>query len=75
MAVNECASESKPITCGICGGATVTIRPRVPMEGPRLVCPTCLADRMDDIQEISGKMYGVTFAAEPATAEAKDIEP
>ncbi len=64
---NEYAPDSKPITCGICGGATVTIRPRVPMEGePRLVCPTCLADRIDQIRTISDQMYGVCFAAEPA---------
>ncbi len=72
---NESAPESKPITCGICGGATVTIRPRVPREGPRLVCPTCLADRMDQIREISDQMYGVCFAAEPALSAGKSIQP
>jgi hypothetical protein len=46
-------------TCGLCGGYLSIIRGRYPKSDNRVVCPTCLADRMENINEISGKNYGV----------------
>ena len=63
MSDNQASSEPKPITCGICGGACVEIRPRMVKGDRRLVCPTCLADRMDLIRQTADPDYGVAFAA------------
>ena len=52
--------------CGICGGSMVSIRPNIPKGDRRIVCPTCLADRMDLIQETSDPEYGIVRAAIPA---------
>lgn len=38
--------------CGVCGASKVEIRGRHPGDDRREVCPTCLAERMDDIREI-----------------------
>ena len=40
--------------CGMCGCRMVTIRGRYPGEDNRVVCPTCLADRMARIHDESG---------------------
>ena len=45
-------------TCNICAGVLVTIRGKYPHSDKRVVCPTCLADRMDMINEMSSKNYG-----------------
>lgn len=48
--------------CGACGGTQVYVRGRYPTHDNRLVCPTCLADRMDNIHEISSKHYGIAVS-------------
>ncbi len=45
--------------CGICGFSRVLIRPRVPGGDKRPVCPTCLAERMDTVREVTSTSYGV----------------
>jgi len=45
--------------CNACAGALVEIRGRYPRDIKRLVCPTCLADKMDDIRKIADKDYGI----------------
>jgi hypothetical protein len=44
--------------CGVCGAATVTVRPRYPGGAKREVCPTCLADRLASIHDLSAPNYG-----------------
>lgn len=39
----------------------VEIRGRYPKDPKRSVCPTCLADRMDDIREMADRNYGVAY--------------
>lgn len=39
--------------CPICGGKMVEIRPRHPGGERRTVCPTCLADRLEQIFTIA----------------------
>lgn len=46
------------MACGICGGQMYEIRSRYPHQPKREVCPTCLAERMDLIQEMSHRDYG-----------------
>ena len=45
--------------CSVCGGKLVKIRGRYPKDPEREVCPTCLAEKMDMIHEMSSKEYGV----------------
>lgn len=52
-------------TCAICGWKLVEARGKYPGYPTRLVCPTCLASRMDDIWDISHPDYGKAFQAEP----------
>ena len=49
--------------CGICGGTMVEIRGRYPKQENRKVCPTCLAERMDQIREVSNPDYGLASQA------------
>lgn len=49
------------MSCGICGGAMVEIRCRYPQQEKRKVCPTCLAERMDQIREVSSPDYGQCY--------------
>jgi hypothetical protein len=51
--------------CGVCGGRLVEIRGRHPSDKPRQVCPTCLAERMDMIREMSAADYGMAYEAHP----------
>ena len=51
--------------CGICGGSLVEIRGRYPNEPQRKVCPTCCAERLDQIKEISDRNYGVAYTEKP----------
>lgn len=57
--------EDKPkrVGCGVCGGTMVQIRGRYPEQECRNVCPTCLAERMDQIREVSHPDYGVAYSA------------
>ena len=45
-------------TCGICGGILVYIRGRYPNHDNRLVCPCCLQERIEQINDISSINYG-----------------
>lgn len=58
-------------TCSICGGKMVYIRGRHPGNVKRIVCPTCLAERMDDVRFIISGDYGI--AMEPSNGEIKKI--
>ena len=49
------------ITCAVCAGQLVIIRGRTPQEEMREVCPTCLADRMDQIRQLTDPHYGQAF--------------
>ena len=49
--------------CGICGWHMVWIRGRFPHQDKRIVCPTCLAERMDTIREMAQKEYGYAYNA------------
>lgn len=51
--------------CGACGLLKVAIRGRFPRDPERLVCATCLAERMDQIREISDPSYGIPQQANP----------
>ena len=62
-----CESASSQYTvqgCGICGGKLTAIRGRYPKAESRYVCPTCLQERIDQINEISSSGYGVACKAE-----------
>lgn len=52
-------------TCGICGGAMLEIRSRYPGQPQRQVCPTCLADIVDQIRDITSPNYGIAVTAAP----------
>lgn len=54
--------------CAICGGTMVLIRGRYPKEAQREVCPTCLAERVDQIRELSSMGYGAACEAIPLPA-------
>lgn len=51
--------------CAICGGKIVEIRGRYPKQENRKVCPTCLAERMDQIREVSSPDYGQSYQVIP----------
>ena len=46
--------------CGICGSKKVYIRGKHPGHDNRLVCPTCVQERLEQINEISSREYGLT---------------
>lgn len=50
---------SEPAKGATCGGAQVLIRARHPGEGKRTVCPTCMADTLDDLRD---RLNGPTTA-------------
>jgi len=45
-------------SCPVCGGDMVFIRGKHPNSPKRIVCPTCLADKIDTIREISNPNDG-----------------
>ena len=45
--------------CYCCGGKVVSVRGRYPKMPDRIVCPTCMAEKLDRIREISDPLYGV----------------
>lgn len=53
--------------CGVCGGRMVFVRGRYPGTDNRKVCPTCLADRMDMIRELTSAEYGQAYEAHSNT--------
>lgn len=44
--------------CNVCGGEMVLIRGRYPKEDKRYTCPTCVTERLEQINEISSNHYG-----------------
>lgn len=46
-------------SCGCCGSKMVYIRGKYPKEDNRLICPCCAYERLEQINEISSKNYGV----------------
>ena len=58
-----------PNGCAVCGGTMVYIRGRYPHTDEREVCPTCLAEHMDLIRDISQPDYGQAFQTEPLLAK------
>jgi len=50
------------VICNICGADTVYVRGRYPGQDKRRVCPTCLAETIDDIRS----------RIEPSRTEAND---
>ena len=78
----RCVCENAPssctvdsfVGCPVCGGKLVTIRGKHPGNPRRVVCPTCLADRMDMIRDMSDPNYGIGCAANDqvdASSEAR----
>lgn len=47
--------------CGVCGGKMVEIRGRHPEDKPRQVCPTCPAERIDDLLDIHARVESVSW--------------
>ena len=61
-------SELAPVSllgCAVCGGRMTEARGRHPGDAPRIVCPTCLADKMDMIRELADRDYGRACSALP----------
>jgi hypothetical protein len=52
------------VGCGLCGGQEVEIRGRHPGDEKRKVCPTCMRERLDTIEEMSSEGYGKAYMAE-----------
>lgn len=50
--------------CGVCGGFLVKIRGKYPHTDMRVVCPTCLAEKMDLIKEYSDANYGKQLSSD-----------
>ena len=48
-------------SCGVCGGKMALIRGMYPNTDKRSVCPTCLCERMEQIQEVASNDYGKTY--------------
>jgi D-tyrosyl-tRNA(Tyr) deacylase len=68
------ASAVKPLrTCGVCGNRLVEIRGRYPRDLERTVCPTCCAERLDQINHISSRDYGVAMQATVAPQSLVDM--
>lgn len=75
-AVGERARKVEPVkSCGVCGCRMVEIRGRHPRDEDRTVCPTCCAERLDQINHISLREYGVAFTAQPLIRQAQPEEP
>ena len=51
------------VGCPCCGGKLTEIRGKYPGDPQRKVCPTCLADRLDMIRDMSDPNYGIGCAA------------
>jgi len=57
---SEC---SDLLCCDICGGKMVYIRGRHPGMDNRIVCPTCMAETLDDIKGRLRDDYGKAYKA------------
>lgn len=59
--------------CGICGGSLVEIRGKYPGDEKRKVCATCNTERLDQINEISSKTYGVAMKNDSTALGEKEV--
>ena len=57
--------------CNTCGGPIVEIRGKNPGDKRRRVCPTCLMERLEMINEISANSYGTTYREQGTTVYVK----
>lgn len=53
--------EDKPNRCGVCGDNMAVIRGRYPNTDKRKICPTCVTERLEQINEISNNDYGKSY--------------
>ena len=51
--------------CGVCGSVLVMIRGKYPGDDKREVCPTCLKERMEQINDMSSSTYGQAYMDKP----------
>ena len=51
------------LCCEVCGGRMVYIRGRHPGRDNRIVCPTCMAETLDDIKGRLRDDYGRAYQA------------
>lgn len=58
--------------CDICGNPRVFIRPRAQEEVERNVCPTCIADKIEQINDISSSYYNYTKTKEGSVGGVVD---
>ncbi len=49
------------MSCNVCAGKLVEIRGKHPKDPKRIVCPTCIQERLEMINEISAYDYGVAY--------------
>ena len=59
----EASDMSDSLCCSICGGRMVYIRGRHPGMDNRIVCPTCMAETLDDIKSRLRDDYCRTYQA------------
>lgn len=59
----EASECSDLLCCDICGGKMVYIRGRHPGMDNRIVCPTCMAEMLDDIKSRLRDDYGKAYQA------------
>lgn len=52
------------VGCHTCGGQLAEIRGRYPKEPKREVCPTCLKERLEQINDLSSSEYGLAYQNE-----------
>ena len=62
-AEREASDMTELLCCDICGGRMVYIRGRHPEMDNRLVCPTCIAETLDDIKSRLRDDYGRAYQA------------
>jgi hypothetical protein len=54
---------SDVLCCDLCGGTMISIRGRHPGMDDRIVCPTCMAETLDDIRSRLRDDYGRAYKA------------
>ncbi len=59
----EASDLSALLCCDVCGGKMVYIRGRHPGMDNRIVCPTCMAETLDDIKGRLRDDYGRAYQA------------
>jgi hypothetical protein len=58
------------VGCAVCGGKTVSIRGRHPQDDAREVCPTCLAETLDDLRAVLAGANRPAQEAQPTSDSA-----